>query len=128
MTKKLDSKSSIRDVLATLDNPVEYLRGIVGNMVAYKRERNLDDAAVRIGATGRGLAPHYRVEPTTSMVDAFLDGDIELNAYKIAFHGRSHKPWHRHELKAVSWSDTATPLAEVQQLLGELREAKKQKS
>src|SRR5215468_945288 len=55
---------SIADIVWYLTDPIEYLRSVVGNMYECKKRKGFenDDPVVRIGTTGKGRAPHYRVE------------------------------------------------------------------
>lgn len=94
----LPTDVSLADVVQQLANPVEYLRGIVGNMHECKKGNGYenDDAVVRIGTTGKGRAPHYRIESAYDLIHASVDnllsdsGD-DLSRYYVAFHGSSHK-------------------------------------
>lgn len=78
-------------------------------------------AFVRLGTTGRGVAPHYRVEPEFDL-EVFVDDD-RWAAHFVAYHGRSHKqlPWGFGELRGEHWSDSKLSFEEVQKLLGSLR-------
>jgi hypothetical protein len=78
----------ISDILPTLDNPEQYVRGVFGNMVEYRKVHGT--AVVRIGTTGRGIAPHYRVQVEHSAIGelaGYLDDDP--SGYFMAFHGRN---------------------------------------
>jgi hypothetical protein len=109
------------DVIDTLDRPEEYLRGILQNMMLCKRRHG--SANVLIGTTGRGIAPHYRIEPDQPDLDIWLDSKTDLSPFFIAYHGRSHKrlDWGLSELQHASWSMEASSLEDVQLLLGKLR-------
>jgi hypothetical protein len=119
----------ISDILATLDDAERYLRGVFGNMVEYRKHH--ETAVVRIGTTGQGIAPHYRVQKEHSregedlgyFADVFNTGPIESSEHFMAFHGRSHKKleWGAEELQRHSWSIRAMSYDEVQALLGHLR-------
>jgi hypothetical protein len=50
----------IEDVLITLANPEEFVRGILGSFHEEKFNRN--EAVVRIGTSGKGVQPHYSIE------------------------------------------------------------------
>src|SRR5205823_5227288 len=94
-------------------------------------------AVVRIGVTGEGLAPHYRVEPEGGEGAAILRGILSnntqeeidkdlanrLEVFSHAYSGRSHKrlPLEHRELKHVSWSNHSMKIDEVRTLIGELR-------
>jgi hypothetical protein len=113
--------SSLRDVVQTLDRPDHYLRGVLGNMILCRKEHS--SANVRIGTTGRGIAPHYRIEPDDLTLTEWFDDATDLSAFFRAYHGRSHKllGWSQGELKHDSWSRSSMSFDEVQQLIGELR-------
>ena len=59
---KISSDATIEGVINTLDNPKEYVRGVLGNMHRAKKELRSGDVRVRIGTTGRGISPHYLIE------------------------------------------------------------------
>jgi nicotinic acid phosphoribosyltransferase len=50
--------SRIEDVLHTLADPEEFVRGILGSFVGFSK----DEAVMRIGISGSGTAPHYCIE------------------------------------------------------------------
>jgi hypothetical protein len=58
MFKTLIPDGTIADVLTTLSKPESYVRGMPENRC--KREHG--NAASRIGITGGGVAPNYRIE------------------------------------------------------------------
>lgn len=76
-------------------------------------------ATVRIGTTGRGIAPHYRVEPILDM-DTFTG---RFEDYFAAYDGRNHQKfeWGPFELKNEHWSDKDMTYEEIQSLLGSVR-------
>jgi hypothetical protein len=119
----------ISDILHTLDRPEQYVRRVFGNMVEYRKEHGT--AVVRIGRTGRGIAPHYRVQVEHSAIGEvaghFNDDPSE---YFMAFHGRSHQQleWGARELRTEHWSSRAMIYDDVQALLGKLRGFKARKS
>src|SRR5262245_2287327 len=76
---------TIADIASTLDGTVDYVRGVFGNVIEFKKQHGA--AFVRIGTTGRGIVPHYRIEPgQPAGVEDWMD-----DAYWTAFHGRNHK-------------------------------------
>jgi len=123
-----------------LRDPDKYVRGILKNMVLC-REEHERGAIVRIGTTGGGVHAHYWVEPQGGVVEAQMDlvhqmGEDDFTAekqargeadmattYYKAYNGRSHKQlkWGKSELQDYSWSDRSMNIAEVQQLLGNMR-------
>ena len=52
--------ATIRDIVGRLNKPAEYLRRVLEHMYECKRE--FGTAFVRIGVTGNGRAPNYRIE------------------------------------------------------------------
>ena len=122
---KLDDDATIADITTKLDNPTEYVRGVFGNMVDCNKEHGT--ALVRIGTTGRGIVPHYRVEPEFTL-ESFGDEDLWTTHF-VAFHGRNHKrlDWGFGELRGEHWSGGKMSYEEVQNLLGALRNFKRKK-
>jgi hypothetical protein len=110
--------ATVADIVPTLGKPVPYVRGILQNMHECKLEKG--SARVRIGTTGRGIVPHYRVE---------LDhGKIleDRDAFFVAYHGTNHKilEWGLEGLRFRHWSSRAMSYDQVQQLLPSLRNVK----
>jgi hypothetical protein len=56
----MQSDARIQDVLHTLSNPEDFVRGILGSFINEGFDR--DEAVVRIGILGPGAAPHYCIE------------------------------------------------------------------
>jgi hypothetical protein len=129
MPVKIIPKDAIlSDITNSLDQPKEYVRHVFGNMVDFHKAHGA--AVVRLGTTGRGVAPHYRVQKShgSGEILGHLDKTIEPE-YFTAFHGRSHKQleWGARELRGEHWSTRAMTYEEVQFLLGELRKFRKAK-
>ncbi|MGE3477028.1 MAG: hypothetical protein AB7H70_14600 [Rhodospirillaceae bacterium] len=120
----IPTEATIADITATLDNATEYVRRVLANMAVCKRKYG--KAFVRIGTTGRGIAPHYRVDPGANFMEQMED-DAVWQAHFMAFHGRSHKqlPWGFGELKGEHWSSGKMSFEEIQSLLGLLRQSHK---
>jgi hypothetical protein len=118
---------TVEQVLPTLLHPEHYLVGVLGNMVLAKREYG--DACIRIGITGDGKAPHYRVEPgedrLRALEKAILDNrDDDLARYYVAYLGQGHRrlPWGKEQLlKSDNWSSSRTSIGELQVILGRVR-------
>ncbi len=123
------SNSRIQDVLPTLNDPEEYVRGIVASFIHGKFSP--DEATIRIGVSGDGYAPHYCIEQGSVTVE--LSGQEPLLVGKkitgyqrrFVFDGRSHKPILGDQPKGMGWSSEAMTFAEVQAILGNLRSSKK---
>jgi len=121
MTSKLPDDATVAEVLPTLRNPEDYLRGMLENMMLCKREHG--GASVRIGTTGLGITPHYRVEPDKDYLDVVLKDGGDISPYFVAYHGSNHKrlDWGFDELQTSNWSAKLMTLNEIQVLLGNLR-------
>jgi hypothetical protein len=116
------SDANIEDVLHTLFDPEEYVRGIVGSFISEGFDQ--DKAVVRIGISGTGVFPHYCIEQgSATMATDF--GNIEGYERRAVFHGKSHKRILEDDFKGISWSSKATTFAEVQTILGRLRASRK---
>jgi hypothetical protein len=119
------SDSRIEDILHTLADPEEFVRGILGRFIGERFSQ--DEAVIRIGISGAGIAPHYCIEQGR-VVDRIEDGPrftIGRHQRRAIFHGRTHKPILENEFQGLSWSSAAMTFAEVQALLGRLRASRK---
>lgn len=122
--KKLSGDESIREVIGSLAKPEAYARGVLGNMAEFK-PRDIKPI-VRIGTTGQGIYPHYRIESAHGDGSDIL-GDLNASIETMtAFNGRNHKAmdWTPYEIRGEHWSDGLMTFDEVQTLLGELRRYK----
>jgi hypothetical protein len=108
--------STIADIICTLAHPEEYVRGVLGHL--YECRRDYPTAYVRIGITGHGIVPHYRIEyPGYAGAPPGTFG---------AFRGDNHKRLVDEDLlRDEHWSTKMMSLEEVATLLGNLRKAKK---
>jgi hypothetical protein len=108
----LQPDATITDALPGIIGKEEYVRQIVGNLIECKRAHG--NANVRIGITGDGTAPYNRIS-------YFNDAEKEI-AFG-AFVGAS--PFKNSmRVSDDSWSTASMTFAEVQALLGELRQFK----
>ena len=142
---RLADNVTIADLTAsnTLDDPVEYVRQVFGNMIDCRRQWGT--AFVRIGTTGRGIAPNYRVAPEAPETPGLDTGEgvqaaieeiealsksIDRHGQYAAFHGRSHRQlqWGTKELREEHWSAARMSHDEVQTLLGSLRGFKRRQA
>lgn len=123
----LPTNVSIPDVLQTLARPEHYVRGILEILHECRREHG--NATVRIGVTGDGIAPHYRID--FRMPENVLG---IANGIFGAFDGRSHKliRWIDDSsqedgsvLQANHWSTRSMTIDEVATYLGQIRGFKK---
>ncbi|SRR6266849_7097093 len=130
MSTILSSDATIADVLATLAKPESYVRGMLENLYECKGEHG--SAESRIGITGGGKAPNYRVEfslPQNSL-------GLKIGILGV-FDGRTHKPieWieeiaeEKEEMpvKDEHWSSRSMTLNEVARFLGQIRRSKRDK-
>src|SRR5262245_46622038 len=129
MTTVVAEKATIADICQTLKKPKGYVRRVLENMINYEKKHGT--AFVRIGTTGHGLPPHYRVQRMHSDRErrkqsdsAELLGHVEddKSGYFTAFNCTSHKrlAWGPKELQRQSWSTRAMTVEEVRSLMGEL--------
>ena len=107
---------TIADIVSKLENPDAYVADVLGNMLDLKKTKGT--AFVRIGTTGRGIAPHYRVSPDSRPMLDDLEGSFErgdLEALFVAFHGRRYKrlPWGSREMRRENWSSGQMSYDEV---------------
>jgi hypothetical protein len=127
MPTTLPPDAAISDILATLAKPEHYVRGILENLYECKRQHG--NATVRLGTTGQGIVPHYRIDYSQDIGIRRLE-----SAIFGAFDGRSHKPivWLREAgeldgtpLRQEHWSARFMIIEEVANLLGQIRRSKK---
>ena len=78
----MEADASIIDVVHTLDDPVEYVRGVVGSFFAYHFDA--EKAVVRIGTSGKGIIPNYCIEQCGDSTSTIFER-------RHCFHGRNHK-------------------------------------
>ena len=103
--------ASLLDVMPTLQKPEEYVRVILENL--FKCERGHDSCSVRIGITGEGKSPYYRID--------FVDKDGTVGLFgsfagKVAGRGI--------EIHEDTWSSRSMNKDEVAAILGQIREGK----
>lgn len=77
----IDEDATIADILGRLNKPEDYVRSVLAN--AWNCKRKVGSASVRIGITGEGRAPNYRLEYTK-------DG-MSCPAVFEVYNGLSHK-------------------------------------
>ena len=137
--KMLPKNASLRFLVESnrLRDPDKYLSRVLNNMISFQ-QRFETAAVVRIGTTGEGRAPHYRVEPQGLDVmdeeifslgnDSTQEEQARLRARTLAAHytaynGASHKTlsWGRDELQKYSWSDNSTSVQGVRALIAKVR-------
>ena len=128
---------TIRDIIGRVRDRDRYLRGVLDNMMKCQREYDRA-VVVRIGLSGKGVHPHYRIEPEGGWFDGeerkldaledpeerrLIGAEVLATCFN-AYHGSKHKKvdaWGHDELKDGSWSKGFMTVAEVRELLGEVR-------
>jgi hypothetical protein len=108
--KVIPSDATIDDVMPTLNDPLGYVRGVLGRLHQCKQAHG--DALVRIGTTGRGLIPYYRV--------VYGDGEGTEQIYG-AYYGDNHAAFDTFKAPNNTWSTGAMTYDQVQLLIGKLR-------
>jgi hypothetical protein len=103
--------------MPTLSNPENYVAGVLSRLHECKSKHG--NASVRIGTTGQGLIPYYRIVFTN------IDGHSE--SIFGAYYGDNHNAFKTSESPNNTWSSTAMTFDEVQQLLGKIRGWKRKK-
>ena len=105
----LEKNATLRDVSRTLDDAEEFVRRVSG--VMWEAHKAHGDIVMRLGITGAGRRPNYRLE-TASNGQPFE-----------AIDGNNHEPWPPgFDYGApANWSTATMTLDDVRSLLGELR-------
>ncbi len=113
-TPAMKPNARIADIIETLSDAEDYVRGIVGSFTehSFVKERS----SVTIGISGTGLYPNYFIQEPS---------ETAPGRRRIVFNGRSHREILEDAFWGESWSSTAMSFAEVQSLLGDLRKRKK---
>lgn len=109
------SDATIATVLSSLKNPERYVCGVLDQMFVCRKARG--NAAVRIGVTGTGLMPYYRVIFDTA------DGSPDSNDRIFGAYFDNHTPleWKSREASNRLWSSCFMTFEEVQALLPQVR-------
>ncbi|TXN02310.1 hypothetical protein FV222_09660 [Methylobacterium sp. WL103] len=115
MPDVIASDATIATVLSSLRNPERYVCGVLDQMFACRKAHG--NAAVRIGVTGTGLMPYYRV-----IFDA-EDGSADSNDRIFGAYFDNHTPleWKSSEASNRLWSSRFMSFEEVQALLPQVR-------
>ena len=123
MAEHIAPDSKVSDIVGTLSNPTEYVRRIIENFVGDKFDRQ--NAVVRIGVTGAGIVPHYKIEYPTIIKIAGVDHSMK--AARI-YHGSSHKEmktFANEDAREEHWSTASMSFGDLTTLIGELRKKRK---
>jgi hypothetical protein len=132
MSAILSPDATIADVLATLASSEGYVRGMLENMYKCKREHGT--ATARIGITGGGVAPNYRIEFENEGLKIGAASFLKIGIEGV-FDGRSHRSieWidevaqEKEEVpvRDEHWSNRSMTIDDVKAFLGRIRAAKK---
>ena len=112
MANLLQPDATITDALPGITGKEEYVRQIVGNLMECKRAHG--NASVRIGITGDGTAPYNRISYFNE-----AEKEIAFGAFVGASPFKNSM-----RVNDDTWSTASMTFAEVQALLGELRQFK----
>jgi len=121
----------ITDIIGTLADPEEYVRGIVGSFIVHSFDKQRSE--IRIGVSGRGIFPNYSIVEPCEPEELNIEGQgVSLKitssvGKRMVFHGQSHREILEDSAWGESWSPAAMSFAEVQALLGDLRQFKKRR-
>ena len=127
--------ATIADIVDDLNAPEEYVRQVVGHMWDCWRQH--DAASVRIGVTGRGRAPHYRIEHQkgvfavyrgsghTQIEDLGEQPAIDIFAFLGEGPSKPKEPSPDHIFMDEHWSSRVMTFDEVKTLLGQLRQRRR---
>ncbi len=108
----LDIDATIDDLVESLDDPEDYVRGALDNLHAeVMKEPN---SRLTIGITGYGVYPNYKIDTPVK---------LKMAPSKI-FSGRTHQELVDSSARDERWSAASTSLFELQALLGNLRKRK----
>ncbi|MDQ2764454.1 MAG: hypothetical protein M3Y22_13555 [Pseudomonadota bacterium] len=115
MKESLSKDATIMDVVGSLRSPDAYVSGVFGKLHECRKVHGA--AAVRIGITGRGLCPYYRIlyDFTAGQPDS---SDKIFGAY---FDNHTPLEWTTSEATNSLWSSRFATYDEVRALLGEMR-------
>ena len=110
MPVSLSKNATLRHIITLLDKPETFVRQVVG--VMHQAAKECGEVVMRLGITGTGQAPNYRIE------------HAEDGSPIVAINGANHKAWADGEnfSAAPNWSTAVMTKEEVANLLGEIRE------
>jgi hypothetical protein len=113
--------SVISEVVNSMDRPIQYVWGVLRNMNRHGEGNG--ELHVRIGITGRGRAPKYRIERWRGgLYPLRREGEI-----LGVFDGRSHRSIEETNNAANqrNWSTSSATKSEVEVLLKRLQSPKR---
>src|SRR5262245_12879910 len=123
MSGQIMPTSRVSDLIPILSDPTEYVIGILGNFLSYGYDP--ETSSVRIGVTGAGVCPNYKIEePSFSHIVAVGSLRCLFTATPAhTFSGRNHREMTelddqgRHD---ENWSTATMSFAELKALLSNL--------
>ena len=127
----MHSDARISDVVHLLDDPIDYVRGVIECLYSYPSDRKA--AVVRIGIWGKGIIPNYCIEEYSGPASATYQVENAKAAAptnlkrRHCFRGRNHRRILDVRFIGEKWSSASMNLADVQVLFGELRAKNKGK-
>jgi hypothetical protein len=125
MSGQMTSGSRISDLIHVLSDPIEYVSGVISNFVSYGYDR--ETSAIRIGVTGVGVFPNYKIEePSVPVTVAVLSHQFKMTPAHT-FSGRNHREMMElddHERHDENWSTNTMSFAELEELLSNLSQSK----
>jgi hypothetical protein len=103
MSGQLPTTTRISDLIHALADPVEYINGMVCNFVVHGYDP--ETSVVRIGITGAGVAPNYRIEkPSYRHTLKIRNVTLEVTVHPAQiFNGRNRREMV--ELYDLEWRD-----------------------
>ncbi|MEG3153464.1 hypothetical protein [Sphingomonas sp. RB1R13] len=101
--------STLRTVMPLLADRDAFVSRAFG--VMHRQTRDHGHVAMRLGITGTGQFPNYRIE------------DAATGRAIVAIDGANHEPWPDGERfdATGTWSDSTMSKSDVESLLGEIR-------
>ena len=108
MAAIIPKDATLRDVRSMLPKAESFVRKILGVMLEHKQGHG--PIIMRLGITGTGQAPNYRLENTKGQAVVAIDGV-------------THTPWPAHERfdSSGNWSTATMTEEDIKQLIAEIR-------
>jgi hypothetical protein len=126
---QMTSNSRISDIVHLLADPIGYVNEVISSFVSY--DYDPETSKVRIGITGKGDAPNYKIEePSFTSPLAVRSLPFEMTVTPAhTFNGCNYTemtqlddhPWHRE-----NWSTDVMTFTELKALLSSLSRSESQ--
>jgi len=103
--ERIPSNSTVRTIVDLLADKEDYIRGVIGHLIArYNTDKS---AMVRIGVMGTGSYPNYRIESVGHVHECY--------------DGRNHERiFERDALQDENWSTATMVLEDLRTLFAEV--------